>query len=53
VQIGEVKGTVIALELLHIILANEKNESIVIPTKELSTQSIRIFGEFIPSNTKE
>jgi len=36
VQIGEDKGTITAVDLLHIILANENNESIVIPTKNLS-----------------
>lgn len=44
VQIGEDKGTVTAVELLHIILANENNESIVIPTKDLSNKTIRILG---------
>ena len=45
VQIGEDKGTITAVELLHIILANENNESIVIPTKDLSNKTIRIFGD--------
>jgi len=44
VLIGEELGTVTAVELLHIILTNEKNESVVIPTKNLSNQTIRIFG---------
>ncbi|MDH3610863.1 MAG: mechanosensitive ion channel [Nitrosopumilus sp.] len=44
VQIGEDKGTVTAVELLHVILTNENNDSIVIPTKDLSNKSIRIFG---------
>ncbi len=44
VQIGEERGTVTAVELLHIILANENNESIVIPTKDLSSKTIRVFG---------
>jgi len=45
VQIGEDKGTITAVDLLHIILANENNESIVIPTKNLSDQTIRVFGD--------
>ncbi|MDH3277663.1 MAG: mechanosensitive ion channel [Nitrosopumilus sp.] len=44
VLIGEELGTVTAVELLHIILTNEKNESIVIPTKDLSNKTIRVFG---------
>ena len=44
VIIGEDMGTVTAVELLHIILANENNESIVIPTKDLSNKTIRIIG---------
>jgi len=43
VQIGDDVGTVTAVELLHVILANENNESIVIPTKDLSNKIIRIF----------
>ncbi len=44
VQIGEERGTVTAVELLHVILANDNNESIVIPTKDLSSKTIRVFG---------
>ncbi|MDH3617234.1 MAG: thiamine pyrophosphate-binding protein [Nitrosopumilus sp.] len=44
VKIGEDKGTITAVDLLHIILANENNESIIIPTKNLSNQTIRVFG---------
>lgn len=51
VQIGDNKGTIIAVDLLHIILANENNESMVIPTKNISNQTIRIFGE--PVKEKE
>ena len=45
VQIGEDRGTITAVDLLHIILANENNESMVIPTKNMSNQTIRIFGD--------
>ncbi|MDH3856326.1 MAG: mechanosensitive ion channel [Nitrosopumilus sp.] len=45
IQIGEDKGTITAVELLHIILTNENNESIVIPTKDLSNKTIRVFGQ--------
>lgn len=44
VQIGEDTGTVTAVELLHIILTNENNESLVIPTKDLSNKVIRLLG---------
>ena len=47
VQIGEDKGTVTAVELLHVILANENNESIIIPTKDLSSKTIRIIGNTV------
>lgn len=45
VQIGDERGTVTAVEMLHVILSNENNESIVIPTKDLSNKTIRIFGK--------
>jgi len=45
VQIGDEQGTVTAVELLHVILSNENNESIVIPTKDLSNKTIRILGK--------
>ena len=44
VKIGEVTGTVTASHLLHIIVTNDRNESIVIPTKSLMNQSITIFN---------
>lgn len=44
VKIGEVTGTVTASHLLHIIVTNDRNESIVIPTKSLLNQSITIFN---------
>jgi uncharacterized protein YneF (UPF0154 family) len=53
VQIGEERGTVTAVEMLHVIMANESNESIVIPTKELSNQTIRIFGDYSPGPEKD
>lgn len=45
IQVGENKGTITSVDLLHIILVNENNESVVIPTKNISDQTIRIFGE--------
>lgn len=42
VRIGDVAGTVTASHLLHVIITNEKNESIVIPTKELMNKTIVI-----------
>ena len=44
VKIGDVTGTVTASHLLHVIVTNDRNESIVIPTKSLMNQSITIFN---------
>jgi len=44
VKIGDVTGTVTASHLLHVILTNDRNESIVIPTKSLINQSITIYN---------
>ena len=44
VKIGEVTGTVTAAHLLHVIVTNDQNESIVIPTKTLVNQTIIIFN---------
>jgi len=45
VRIGEISGTITAVELLHIIIATENNESVIIPTKNISNSSITIIGE--------
>ena len=45
VRIGEHEGVITASELLHIILVNDKNESVVIPTKDLSSKSIIVLGK--------
>jgi len=45
VRIGEVSGTITAVELLHIIIATQNNESTIIPTKELDNAQITIIGE--------
>jgi uncharacterized membrane-anchored protein YhcB (DUF1043 family) len=44
VKIGDIVGTITATHMLHIIVTNEKNESIVIPTKTLMNQTITIFN---------
>jgi len=44
VKIGEVIGTVTASHLLHVIVTNDRNESIVIPTKTLMSQTIILFN---------
>ncbi|WP_048117582.1 mechanosensitive ion channel family protein [Nitrosopumilus adriaticus] len=44
VRIGNVTGTLTAVELLHVIVATENNESIIIPTKELGNSNIVIMG---------
>ncbi|MDH3341083.1 MAG: mechanosensitive ion channel [Nitrosopumilus sp.] len=45
VRIGDISGTLTAVELLHVIVATENNESVIIPTKELSNSSITVIGE--------
>jgi len=44
VKIGEITGTVTASHLLHVIVTNDRNESIVIPTKTMMNQTITIFN---------
>jgi len=51
VRIGEISGTITAVELLHIIIANENNESIIIPTKELASSTMTILGTNIESQS--
>jgi len=51
VRIGEISGTITAVELLHIIIANENNESIIIPTKELASSTITILGTNIENQS--
>ena len=42
VKIGDVSGVITASEVLHIIVTNEKNESVIIPTKDLMQKQITI-----------
>ena len=42
VKIGDVTGVITASEVLHIIVTNEKNESVIIPTKELMHKQVTI-----------
>ena len=44
VRIGDIIGTVTAVELLHIIVVNERNESVIIPTKELMNKPITVIS---------
>ena len=44
VKIGDITGTVTASNLLHVIVTNDRNESIVIPTKLIMYQTITIFN---------
>lgn len=44
VRIGEITGTITASQLFHVIITNDKNESMVIPTKELVTKPITILN---------
>ena len=47
VRIGAITGTLTAVELLHVIVATENNESVIIPTKELNRSNITIMGTAI------
>ncbi|TBR25968.1 MAG: mechanosensitive ion channel [Candidatus Nitrosotenuis sp.] len=40
VRIGEIAGTITASQLLYLIVTNDKNESTVIPTKDLMSKGI-------------
>ena len=51
IKIGEISGTITAVETLHIIVANENNESIIIPTKELISSTITILGKTVESQS--
>lgn len=51
VKIGEVTGVITAAEMMHIIVTNENNESVVIPTKVLMSKNITILHT--GSDTKE
>ncbi|HJW19028.1 MAG TPA: mechanosensitive ion channel domain-containing protein [Candidatus Nitrosotalea sp.] len=42
IRIGDISGTITSSEMFHIIVTNEKNESIVIPIKELMNKSVVI-----------
>lgn len=44
VKIGDITGTITAIEALHIVMTDEKNETIIIPTKEIMNKSIRIIS---------
>ena len=45
VRIGEHEGVVTAVELLHIVVASDRNESTVIPTGRLAKEAVTIIGE--------
>ena len=45
IRIGKHTGTLTAVEVLHVIIATENNESVIIPTKEIDNSSITIIGE--------
>ena len=42
IRIGDMTGTITASEMFHIIVTNERNESVVIPTKELMNNIVTI-----------
>jgi len=44
VKIGDITGTITAIETLHIVVTDEKNETIIIPTKEIMNKTIRIIS---------
>jgi uncharacterized membrane-anchored protein YhcB (DUF1043 family) len=44
VRIGEISGTITASQLLYVMVTNDKNESTVIPTKDLMSKTIVILN---------
>ncbi|MDE1770808.1 MAG: mechanosensitive ion channel [Thaumarchaeota archaeon] len=42
IRFGDITGTITASEIFHIIVTNERNESIIIPTKELMNKTVTI-----------
>lgn len=44
VRIGDITGTVTATQMLYVIVTNEKNESTVIPTKDLMNKTLVILN---------
>ena len=44
VKIGDITGTITAIETLYIVVTDEKNETIIIPTKEIMNKTIRIIS---------
>ena len=44
VKIGDITGTITAIEALHIVVTDEKKETIIIPTKEIMNKTIRIIS---------
>ncbi len=44
VKIGDVVGTITATHMLYVIVTNERNESTVIPSKDLVTKTLVIFN---------
>lgn len=49
IKVEDISGTITAVELLYIIVTNEKNESMVIPTKELMNKQVTI----LPKSNKD
>lgn len=45
VRIGEITGTVTASQLLYVIITSDKNESTVIPTKDLMNKTIVLLND--------
>jgi quinol-cytochrome oxidoreductase complex cytochrome b subunit len=52
IRIGDTTGTITVSEIFHIIITNEKNESVVIPTKELMNKSVTILHSYTKSKIK-
>jgi len=44
VKICDITGTITAIEALHIVVTDEENETIIIPTKEIVNKTIRIIS---------
>ena len=49
VRIGGHEGVVTAVDLLHVIIAKEDNESVAIPTRTLASETVTLLGKAPPA----
>jgi hypothetical protein len=50
IKIGDITGTITSSEMFHVIVTNERNESVVIPTKELVNKLVTILHSDLKKN---